>query len=115
MFVNVAASPNESAPAGMDAHFAIGDPVNLYGAGSCIYAQEDRATSLYCIEFGSIRIYRLLADGRRQISAFHFAGETFGFEPSGTHQFFAEAVSAAGIRRIPLAHAVRDSARVNTG
>ena len=38
-----------------------------------------------------------LADGRRQISAFHLAGETFGFEADTTHHFFAEAISATGV------------------
>ncbi|TIP02293.1 MAG: transcriptional regulator, partial [Mesorhizobium sp.] len=42
--------------------------------------------------------YRLLADGRRQISAFHLAGETFGFEAGSTHRFFAEAINGTGVR-----------------
>ncbi|WP_048649319.1 helix-turn-helix domain-containing protein [Nitratireductor soli] len=63
-----------------------------------IYAQGEQSTALYQVEYGVVRLYRLLSDGRRQISAFHVAGEMFGFEADGQHHFFAEAVGDAGIR-----------------
>jgi CRP/FNR family nitrogen fixation transcriptional regulator len=73
-------------------------PPTFYPAGAEIYAQGEKCGNLYRVEFGAVRIYRLLADGRRQISAFHLTGETFGFEADDTHHFFAEAISATGIR-----------------
>jgi CRP/FNR family nitrogen fixation transcriptional regulator len=73
-------------------------PTSLYLAGSEIYAQGEPADSLYQIDFGCVRVYRLLADGRRQISAFHLSGEVFGFEAGNTHHFFAEAIGATGVR-----------------
>lgn len=73
-------------------------PMSFFAAGSEIYAQGEKAGSFHHIEFGAIRIYRLLADGRRQITAFHLAGETFGFEADHTHHFFAEAIMATGLR-----------------
>lgn len=73
-------------------------PVSFFPAGTEIYAQGEKAGPLYQVEFGAVRVYRLLADGRRQISAFHMAGETFGFEADTTHHFFAEAINATGIR-----------------
>ncbi|TRC99668.1 cyclic nucleotide-binding domain-containing protein [Mesorhizobium sp. WSM4303] len=78
-------------------------PISFFPAGSEIYAQGERAGALYQVEFGAVRIYRLLADGRRQISAFHLAGETFGFEADATHHFFAEAINATGVRTFRLA------------
>lgn len=78
-------------------------PVVLFHAGTEIYAQGEKSDSLYRIEFGAIRIYRLLADGRRQISAFHLAGEIFGFEADRTHHFFAEAMCATGVRALRTA------------
>lgn len=78
-------------------------PVSVFTAGETIYDEGDRATSLYQIKFGCVRIYRILADGRRQICAFQYAGETFGFEPDGQHHFFAEAVVATGLKRLPFA------------
>ena len=73
-------------------------PVSFFPAGAEIYAQGEKAGALYQVEFGAVRIYRLLADGRRQISAFHLSGETFGFEADATHHFFAEAINATGVR-----------------
>ncbi|RUW87655.1 helix-turn-helix domain-containing protein [Mesorhizobium sp. M7A.F.Ca.US.010.02.1.1] len=73
-------------------------PVSFFPAGSEIYAQGEKAGAFYQVRFGAVRIYRLLADGRRQISAFHLAGETFGFEADMTHHFFAEAINATGVR-----------------
>lgn len=73
-------------------------PVSFFPSGSEIYAQGEKAGAFYQVEFGAVRVYRLLADGRRQISAFHLAGETFGFEADTTHHFFAEAINATGVR-----------------
>jgi len=72
--------------------------VTLYDANAVIYAQGEAAGPLYLVEFGAVRIYRLTADGRRQISAFHFAGEVFGFESDNEHHFYAESIDGAGIR-----------------
>ena len=52
-------------------------PATLYSSGSEIYAQGEKAGDLYQVEFGAVRVYRLLADGRRQISAFHLFDELF--------------------------------------
>lgn len=75
-------------------------PTSCYAAGTEIYAQGERVEGLYRVVFGAVRVYRLLSDGRRQISAFHLPGEVFGFEADGTHRFFAEAVSATGLQTI---------------
>lgn len=72
--------------------------VSLYTANSEIFAQGEPAGPLYLVEFGTVRICRLTADGRRQISAFHFAGEVFGFEYGREHHFYAESVDSSGIR-----------------
>lgn len=75
---------------------------SFFPAGSEIYAQGEKAGGFYQVEFGAVRVYRLLADGRRQISAFHLAGEVFGFEADTTHHFFAEAIGGTGIRTFRL-------------
>ena len=72
--------------------------VTLYAPNTVIYAQGDATGHLYLVEFGTVRICRLTADGRRQISAFHFAGEVFGFESGAEHHFYAESVDGAGVR-----------------
>ena len=72
--------------------------VTLYPENAVIYAQGATAGPLYLVEFGAVRICRLTADGRRQISAFHFAGDVFGFEADDEHHFYAESINGAGIR-----------------
>lgn len=85
---------------------AASQPPLLFASGQEIYAQGEKADRLYRVEFGAVRIYRLLTDGRRQISSFHLPGEVFGFESDGVHHFFADAIGATGLRALP---------RVNTG
>jgi CRP/FNR family nitrogen fixation transcriptional regulator len=91
---------------GEPASFALtqSQPALLFAAGSEIYGQGEHAGNLYQVEFGAVRIYRLLSDGRRQISAFHLAGETFGFEADNTHHFFAEAIVSTGIHAFGLSN-----------
>lgn len=83
-----------------------GQPATVFAANAEIFAQGEKAGAIYQVAFGAVRIYRLLADGRRQISAFHFADEVFGLESGDRHEFFAEAISNAGVRILkPSAHA----------
>lgn len=72
--------------------------VTLYAADAIIYSQGDAAGPLYLVEFGTVRICRLTADGRRQITAFHTAGDIFGFEAGDEHESYAESVDGAGVR-----------------
>ncbi len=74
--------------------FGVPMPASFHPAGSEIFAPGSDANCFYVVKFGCVRVYRLLADGRRQISAFHLPGEVFGFEADSRHHFFAEAVGA---------------------
>ena len=57
-----------------------------------IYGEDEPAEFIYKVVSGAVRSYKLLADGRRQIGAFHLPGDLFGLEASGQHQLTAEAV-----------------------
>ena len=73
--------------------------VTLFDPDALIYAQGDVAGSeLYLVEFGTVRICRVTADGRRQITGFLTAGDVFGFEAGHEHDSYAESVDSAGIR-----------------
>jgi len=74
--------------------------VTLYDAGSVVYAQGDKAGPLYLVSFGAVRLCRLTADGRRQISGFVLPGEVFGFEAGGEHHFYAECTASTGLRAL---------------
>jgi CRP/FNR family nitrogen fixation transcriptional regulator len=71
-----------------------------FDSGAEVYAPGDVARAYYFVEYGAVRIHRLLSDGRRQVVAFYLAGETFGFEAERTHSFFAEAIVQSGLRVI---------------
>jgi len=58
-----------------------------------IYAEGEPAGNVYKVVSGVVRISKLLPDGRRQISAFHTAGDMFGFEADELHNASAEAVT----------------------
>lgn len=72
--------------------------VTLYPADATIYAQGDTTGPLYLVEFGTVRICRMTADGRRQITGFLTAGDVFGFEAGSEHESYAESVDGAGVR-----------------
>jgi CRP/FNR family nitrogen fixation transcriptional regulator len=77
--------------------------ISFFAPGSEIYAQGEKAGTIYQVEFGAVRVYRLLSDGRRQISAFYLSGEIFGLEADANHHFFAEAITGTNLRLFPLA------------
>jgi len=57
-----------------------------------IYAEGDAADRLYKVISGTVRCCKILADGRRHISEFLFAGDFFGMEAANEHRYTAEAV-----------------------
>ena len=78
-------------------------PLGLMGApmrfarNTEIYGEEDPAEYLYQVVSGAVRTYRVLDDGRRQISAFYLPGDIFGVEAGDTHMSSAEAVGDAQV------------------
>jgi len=63
-----------------------------YSKGTEIYGEKEPAEYVYQVKAGAVRSYKLLCDGRRQISAFHLAGDIFGLVIGGVHRFTAEAI-----------------------
>src|SRR6266478_9181724 len=45
-----------------------------------IYGEDEPAEYVYQVISGAVRSYKLLADRRRQIGAFHLRGDVFGLE-----------------------------------
>tara|TARA_R110002124_G_scaffold114535_54_gene269775 strand:- start:471 stop:1130 length:660 start_codon:yes stop_codon:yes gene_type:complete len=72
--------------------------LSFYPPNATIYAQGEPVGPLYLVEFGTVRICRLTADGRRQISAFQSKGDVLGFEPGHEREYSAECVDRVGIR-----------------
>src|ERR1700749_4948285 len=71
-----------------------------YKKGTEIYGEKEPAEYVYQVKVGAVRSYKLLSDGRRQIGAFHLAGDIFGLENGGEHRFTAEAIVNTTVRLI---------------
>jgi len=89
-------------PYGQDLCLLSGHPALVgttfnYGHDEEIYGETEKALSFYKVVSGAVRTHKLLSDGRRQIGAFHFEGDLFGFEAGEVHRFTAEAVVEATV------------------
>lgn len=72
-------------------------PMRAYRKDEEIFAEGDDADHFYKVASGVVRTYKLLSDGRRQIDAFHLAGEVFGADVGGVRRFTAEAVGEVSL------------------
>jgi len=68
-----------------------------------IYAEGDRADCWFKVVSGTVRICKLMADGRRHIADFFFAGDSFGLDGTGDRAFSAEAVGDVVVMRFTRA------------
>lgn len=73
---------------------ALADTITLR-AGEALIHEGDPATHVFNITSGSVRVFKLLSDGRRQITGFLFAGDFLGLATGETYAFSAEAIEPA--------------------
>jgi CRP/FNR family nitrogen fixation transcriptional regulator len=81
------------------------------GKGEELFAEGEEAEYLYKVVAGTVRTYKLLSDGRRQINDFYLAGDIFAIEAGREHRFSAEAVDDVTViawRRSRLDQLARD-------
>jgi CRP/FNR family transcriptional regulator, nitrogen fixation regulation protein len=64
-----------------------------FGRNAEIFGEGEPAEFVYKVLSGSVRNYRLLSDGRRQINGFYLPGDIFGVEFGEEHCSSAEALS----------------------
>ena len=62
-----------------------------------IYGEEEQAEYFYTVVNGSVRTYKTLKNGRRQIAAFYVPGDVFGLETRGEHTLSADAVAESSL------------------
>ena len=98
---------------------ALGASIELMGApmpftrNAEIYGENEPAEYLYKVVSGSVRTYKVLNDGRRQIGAFYLPGDVFGLEIGDEHTFSAEAIVNSKILVIKRSALVNLAARDN--
>jgi CRP/FNR family transcriptional regulator, nitrogen fixation regulation protein len=104
MFRNLYADPNEvprlRGRLGDLSHAKVSSSEFKYSKDTEIFGEAEPAHYIYQVIEGSARSHKLLSDGRRQIGAFHLAGDIFGFENGGFHRFTAEAIVNTTVRVI---------------
>lgn len=66
-----------------------------------LFQEGDDADNVYNILSGVLKLYKLLPDGRRQITGFVYAGDFLGIASIGIHSYSAEAVTEVSLCRFP--------------
>jgi CRP/FNR family transcriptional regulator, nitrogen fixation regulation protein len=106
---NTSVASNKAAPAaypvsdqfaGIAGHPAILASEFSYKKDEEIYGEDEPAEYVYQVISGAVRTYKLLADGRRQIGAFHLSADVFGLESGSTHRLAAEAIIDTTVRLV---------------
>jgi CRP/FNR family nitrogen fixation transcriptional regulator len=82
---------------------SVGGPIEMMGAtmsfprNAEIYGEGEPADYIYKVVSGTVRTYKVLADGRRQVGAFYLPGDIFGLEVGTEHTFSAEAIAESKV------------------
>jgi CRP-like cAMP-binding protein len=84
-------------------------PLRRVEAKELLFAEGDVVSHLYRIETGSIALFKVLNDGRRQIMGFAYAGDLIGLGADREHVMNAQAVKPTRVRCLP-AGSVRQAA-----
>jgi CRP/FNR family transcriptional regulator len=63
--------------------------------GQVLFYEGDAATRVFTLTKGALKLYRLLADGRRQVTGFLYPGDFLGITTETRHAFTAEALGMA--------------------
>ncbi|WP_179187974.1 cyclic nucleotide-binding domain-containing protein [Kiloniella majae] len=73
------------------------------GKGVTIINEMDSADFLFNVTGGSIKLYKLLPDGRRQMTGFLFPGDFLGIAMNDCYAYSAEALEDCKLCRFPRA------------
>jgi CRP/FNR family transcriptional regulator, anaerobic regulatory protein len=71
------------------------------GCGQTLFHEGDPATRVFTITSGTLKLYKLLADGRRQVTGFMHPGDFLGMSVDNEHAFSAEALEDAQLCWFP--------------
>ena len=91
---------HEPSPVGRCAPFGdmeFGGVTMPFDRNAEVYGEGEPADYVYKVVSGSVRAYKVLSDGRRQITAFYLPGDVFGIETGDEHSNSAEAIDQSTI------------------
>jgi CRP/FNR family transcriptional regulator len=69
--------------------------------GQALFHEGDPATRVFTLTKGMLKLYKLLADGRRQVTGFMHPGDFLGISVEDEHAFCAEALEDAQLCWFP--------------
>lgn len=69
--------------------------------GQTLFHEGDPATRVFTLTRGTLKLYKLLADGRRQVMGFMHPGDFLGISVDDEHAFSAEALECAQLCWFP--------------
>ncbi len=95
---------------GTDAHMGA---TIYFDQNSEIYGENEPADYVYKVLSGTVRTYKVLNDGRRQVGAFYLPGDVFGLEIGDEHTFSAEAITDSSILVVKRSAVIAQAARDN--
>jgi CRP-like cAMP-binding protein len=75
----------------------VGGAAMTFERNAEIFGEGEDADYVYKVLSGSVRAYKVLSDGRRQVTAFYLPGDVFGIEQGAEHTHSAEAIDKASI------------------
>ena len=70
-------------------------------AGQSLFQESDEARSVYSVTAGTMKVYKLLPDGRCQVTGFLFPGDFLGLAHDETYAYSAEAVTHSALCSYP--------------
>jgi CRP/FNR family transcriptional regulator len=70
-------------------------------AGETFLNESEMATHFFNIVEGAVKVFKLMPDGRRQITGFLFAGDLLGLAFNDSYTYSAEAITPVKICRFP--------------
>ena len=71
--------------------------------GQALFHEGDPATRVFTLTRGTLKLYKLLADGRRQVTGFLHPGDFLGISVDDEHAFSAEALEDSQLCWFPRA------------
>jgi len=72
-------------------------------AGQPLFDEGEPARHIFSVTEGAVKVYKLLPDGRRQVTGFLFAGDFLGLAHGEVYAYSAEALGASTLCRFPRA------------
>src|SRR5579859_5483027 len=75
------------------------NPIQRKAPGEILFSEGDEADRVYEVICGMVRLYKLLPDGRRQVTGFLTAGQLLGLAPEGTCVFTADTITEVSLCR----------------